>query len=166
MQPCLDFPLHLHTTHALLQTNFFVLSVSLPGAASLASASISNLTTTTKKKDTPTISKLICDFPSQELKTTSCIFVPLLQYIRFGIARHGPRSERSPLSKELHIKNVRLPLIECRTPFWWIPWSTVTTKFSLVLLTTCAFSFLRPLSLLILLLWAWNNGLWAWKQQY
>lgn len=41
MQPCLDSSRHLHTTHALSQTNFFVLSVSLPGAASLASASIS-----------------------------------------------------------------------------------------------------------------------------
>lgn len=50
MQPCLEFSLHLPTTHPHFRTNFFVLCVSLSGPGSLMSASISKFKKKNPKK--------------------------------------------------------------------------------------------------------------------
>lgn len=130
-QPCLEFSLHLHTTHPHFRTNFFVLSVSLSGPGSLMSASISKFKKEKKKnpkkqqqqqtlQQTPNSTFL----PNETLRQAAMSSSPLLRYIHFGIAPHGSWSERGPRLKELHIKSVRLLLIESRAPFWWILWST------------------------------------------
>lgn len=141
--PALTISLHLHTTHAHIQSN--LLSVSLPGPGSLTSASISNFKKEKERKDKQTLQQTPnsdATFPPhQEFKTSGCVFFPLLQYIHFGVARHGSLSGRCRLLKELHIKSVRLPLIECRAPFLMDTVEYNDGQFCVLLITTSSVSF-------------------------